>query len=110
MDPSSLLPVLKPEYGWVVILLYLWVEIRSPWGRIESLLTDIGKVITVVRALARVHDDEIAVEKVDRYLVADGREPGDFIAEPVGPNGLMNPESRSEAVDRDRDKHEDGRD
>lgn len=100
MDPSNLISVFRPEYGWVVTLLYLWLEIRSPWGRVESLLTDIGKVITVVRALARVHDDEIAVEKVDRYLVEDGREPGDFIADPASPNRLMHPR------ESDKGKHD----
>lgn len=80
VDPS-LLPDFGPEWGWIGVLVYLWVEIRSPWGRIQSLLDQIERVITVVRALARIHGDEgeINVKKVDRYLVEDESEPGDFI-------------------------------
>jgi len=78
-DPTSLSGLIRPEYGWIITVIYLWVEIRSPWGRVESLLKDIGKVVTVVRAFARVLEDDVAVEKVDRYLVEDGNEPGDFI-------------------------------
>mgnify|MGYP006266881253 CR=1 FL=1 len=68
----------NPEIGWVAVILYLMWEIRGPWGKINELMKLIKSVITVVRGLARVHDD-VDTETVDDYLVENGMEPGDFI-------------------------------
>lgn len=68
----------NPEVGWVAVILYLMWEIRGPWGKINELMKLIKSVTTVVRGLARVHD-EVDTEAVDDYLVENGMEPGDFI-------------------------------
>jgi len=68
----------NPEVGWVAVILYLMWEIRGPWGKIKELMDLIKSVTTVVRGLARVHDD-VDTEAVDDYLVENGMEPGDFI-------------------------------
>jgi len=69
----------NPEIGWVGVILYLMWEIRGPYGKINELMQMIKSVITVVRGLARVHD-EVDTDVVDEYLVENGMEPGDFIS------------------------------
>lgn len=68
----------NPEVGWVVVILYLMWEIRGPKGAIHDLSKNIVNVVTVVRALARVHND-IETQEVDDYLTENGMEPADFI-------------------------------
>lgn len=70
--------IANPELGWIIVGLYLIFEIRTRYGRIAELYGMILSIITVVRALARVHD-EVDTEKVDEYLLENGTEPGDFI-------------------------------
>lgn len=82
----------NPEVGWVVVVLYLMWEIRGPKGKINELTKMLRNIVTVVRALARTHD-EVDTQKVDEYLTSDGHEPGDFI------NESGNPMSDSELVD-----------
>jgi hypothetical protein len=53
-------------------------EIRGPRGKINELTSLIKSSITVIRALARVHE-EVDTNQVDEYLVENGAEPGDFI-------------------------------
>lgn len=68
----------NPEVGWVVVILYLMWEIRGPRGKIAELTHMIKSITTVVRGLARVHDN-IDTQQVDEYLVENGMEPSDFI-------------------------------
>lgn len=67
----------NPDVGWVVLILYLMWEIRGPKGAIHDLKLQIEKSGTIIRALARVHDD-IETEQVDEYLNGT-KEPNDFI-------------------------------
>jgi len=69
-----------PELGWIVAIIYLVIEIRTPWGKIKELTDLIKNVVTVVRALARVHND-IDTEGVDEYLLENGMDPQDFISD-----------------------------
>lgn len=74
--------VTNPEvfglFGWLILFGYLVFEIRHPRGRVRALDDHIRNAITVIRGLARVHD-EVDTEKVDEYLVENGMEPDDFI-------------------------------
>lgn len=70
--------IANPELGWILVGAYLIFEIRTRYGRIDALYGMILSIITVVRALARVHD-EVDTEKVDEYLLENGTEPADFI-------------------------------
>jgi hypothetical protein len=72
--------VANPELGWILAVLYLFIEIRTPWGRIKDLTDLIKNTITVVRAVARVHS-EIDTQGVDEYLLENGMDPNDFIDE-----------------------------
>jgi len=83
----------NPDVGWIVLILYLMWEIRGPKGAIHDLKVQIEKSGTIIRALARVHDD-IETEQVDEYLNGT-KEPNDFI-DPVESN-----ESDSEKLVRD---------
>lgn len=67
----------NPDVGWIVLILYLMWEIRGPKGAIHDLKVQIEKSGTIIRALARVHDD-IETEQVDEYLNGT-KEPNDFI-------------------------------
>ena len=67
-----------PELGWVLVLGYLYVELRSPRGRIQRMDERILAITTVVRALSRVHGD-VETSEVDKYLVENGQEPDDFL-------------------------------
>lgn len=67
-----------PELGWVLVMAYLYIEIRTRWGRFRMVEENIVHTITVIRALVRT-DPEIDTEKVDAYLVENGVEPEDFI-------------------------------
>lgn len=69
----------NPELGWILLILYLVWEIRGPKGAIHDLRMHIEKSATIIRALARVHDD-IETEQVDKYLNGY-KEPNDFIQE-----------------------------
>jgi len=81
----------NPEIGWVAVILYLMWEIRGPWGKINELMKLIKSVITVVRGLARVHED-VDTQTVDEYLVENGMEPGDFIRDEPERKGEGDPE------------------
>lgn len=70
-----------PELGWIVVLAYLFLELRSRYGRIHDLRFMVLSAITVIRALARVQDD-INTEAVDDYLLENGTEPDNFIVDP----------------------------
>lgn len=82
--------------GWAGTLAYLMYEIRGPRGRVNQLMSVLKNTVTIVRGLARVHDD-IDTEAVDDYLVENGLEPGDFIKK-----------NEEEEIERLRDKKEDG--
>lgn len=69
----------NPDVGWVVLILYLMWEIRGPKGAIHDLKLKIENTTTIIRALARVHDD-IETDDVDEYLNG-GKEPNDFITD-----------------------------
>lgn len=68
----------NPELGWIVVGIYLMVELRSRHGVVSNMNKMVLSVITVIRALARVHDD-IDTEEVDDYLLENGTQPDDFI-------------------------------
>lgn len=70
-----------PELGWILVLAYLFIELRSKYGKIYDLRHMLLSAITVIRALARVQED-INTEAVDEYLLENGTEPDDFIADP----------------------------
>ena len=72
-----------PELGWILVLAYLFIELRSKYGKIYDLRHMLLSAITVIRALARVHND-IDTEAVDEYLLENGTEPDDFIFDPDG--------------------------
>ena len=79
-----------PNWGWVLVLAAGVEQLYAPWntrtkqlvGRIENQIHTIEQMqkaqMTVIRALARVHED-ILTEKVDDYLVENGAEPDDFV-------------------------------
>lgn len=71
----------NPELGWIVVLAYLFLELRSRYGRIHDLRFMVLSAITVIRALARVQED-IDTKAVDDYLLENGTEPDDFISDP----------------------------
>ena len=69
-----------PEFGWIIILVYLIVEIRTKKGRIYQLNNQLNAAIVVIRAIART-TDEVKTDKVDKYLTNNSSEPSHFIAE-----------------------------
>ncbi len=69
-----------PEFGWIIILVYLIVEIRTKKGRIYQLNNQLNAAIVVIRAIART-TDEVKTNKVDQYLSNNGSEPSDFISQ-----------------------------
>lgn len=91
--------VANPEWGWLAAFAFGIEQLFAPWETrlkqmVGSLHDDIDDVhaqqvalMTVVRALARVHDD-INTEEVDRYLVANDVEPADFIDQSPEPDQL----------------------
>jgi len=68
----------NPDLGWIIVVVYLGWELRGKRGTIAKTNKMILSAITVIRALARVHD-EIDTEQVDDYLLENGTEPNDFI-------------------------------
>jgi hypothetical protein len=68
----------NPDLGWIIVVVYLGWELRGKRGTIAKTNKMILSAITVIRALARVHD-EIDTERVDDYLLENGTEPNDFI-------------------------------
>jgi hypothetical protein len=97
MVVESLLQFLieNPEWGWVAVLGFGIEQLFAPWKTrtkklIEKIETRVQSVedgqkaqMTVIRALARVHE-EIDTEEVDKYLVQNGAEPSDFIRDGSG--------------------------
>lgn len=96
--------IANPEFGWVVVIGYLAFEIRSRYGRISRLDKRLLSAITVVRALARVHD-EVDTERVDEYLVENGSEPSDFL---VGEDEDVESNRRSTLPRKHPDYYDDG--
>lgn len=70
--------VANPDLGWIIVVIYLGWELRGKRGTIAKTNDMILSAITVIRALARVHD-EIDTSAVDSYLLENGTEPEDFI-------------------------------
>jgi len=70
----------NPDLGWIIVVVYLGWELRGKRGTIAKTNKMILSAITVIRALARVHDD-IDTQQVDDYLLENGTEPNDFIKE-----------------------------
>ena len=70
--------VANPELGWIIVVIYLGWELRGKHGTIAKTNKMILSAITVIRALARVHED-IDTEAVDDYLLENGTEPQSFI-------------------------------
>lgn len=70
----------NPEVGWVIVILYLVVELRTKKGALYKVNKNVDNLVVVVRALARVNDD-IDTSRVDEFL-SDKRigEPLDFLA------------------------------
>ncbi len=68
----------NPDLGWIIVVVYLGWELRGKRGTIAKTNKMILSAITVIRALARVHE-EIDTEQVDDYLLENGTEPSDFI-------------------------------
>lgn len=72
--------VLKyPEFGWVLVLVYMLIEVRHPRGRIRKLDKKITNNTIVIRAISRVTEG-IREKEVDDYLVENGMEPEDFLS------------------------------
>lgn len=69
-----------PELGWILLFGWLFLELRTPYGRFFQLDKKITGAIIVIRALAK-KDDLINEEAVDDYLVENGMEPEDFFTE-----------------------------
>jgi len=72
--------IANPDLGWIIVVIYLGWELRGKRGTIAKTNKMILSAITVIRALARVHD-EIDTEAVDDYLLDNGTEPTTFIDE-----------------------------
>ena len=85
-----------PELGWVIVLIYLYIELRSSHGKLQRVDERIVAVTTVVRALSRVHDD-IETGMVDEYLVENGQEPKDFLGPDDGRREKVDKTKHSEA-------------
>lgn len=66
-----------PELGWVLLLIWLAVELRTRYGIIYQLDQKITGSIIVIRALAQ-HEEAIDEDKVDAYLAENGMAPQDF--------------------------------
>lgn len=77
---ESILPWVldHPEIGWVLVIAYLFYELRTEGGRIYKLDKKVTSAIVVIRAQSRLHE-KMDEEAVDDYLVENGMEPGDFI-------------------------------
>ena len=70
--------IANPDLGWIIVVIYLGWELRGKRGTIAKTNKMILSAITVIRALARVHED-IDTEAVDDYLLENGTEPQSFI-------------------------------
>lgn len=97
MEPVLTFLVNHPEVGWIVVGGLGIEQLFAPWetktkkmvGNVEKKIDEVEKRIdemhqgmkaqmTVVRALARVHED-IDTDAVDEYLIENGTSPDDFI-------------------------------
>lgn len=76
----------NPELGWILVLLYLGIEIRHPRGRVRKLDEKITNNTIVIRAISRVTEG-IREKEVDGYLVSNGMEPEDFLSNEAQSNG-----------------------
>jgi len=99
--------VQNPEVGWVVVVIYLVIEIRSPKGKINNHAKRIESVVIVVRALGQVHED-IDTQKVDAYLTKNGSEPNDFIedSQKASDGGFIGPVQDTEEPGEDGSRSE----
>ena len=77
----------NPELGWIIVFVYLVIELRHPRGRAYAIDKKLTGAIIVIRALAR-REDAIDEKLVDDYLVENGMEPEDFF---IGENGRATP-------------------
>ena len=89
-----------PEWGWLLILAFAVEQLFAPWqtktkqltSRVEKRVKHVEEMqlaqMTVIRALARVHD-EIDTEMVDEYLEENGVSPDDFIEERVAADDFL---------------------
>ena len=87
--------LLHPILGWVLVIIYLYYEIR--FGRIDDHLSGLDKKLTssivVIRAIVRYvnrigpKDSSMDTQLVDEYLVENGMEPGDFIKDDIRADG-----------------------
>lgn len=66
-----------PELGWVLVFIFLVIEMRTKYGRIFTLDEKLTGAIIVVRALAQ-QEEAIDEDKVDAYLAENGMSPADF--------------------------------
>lgn len=69
-----------PELGWILLSAWLFVELRTKYGKLHAFDKKITGAIIVIRALAK-KDEAIDEEAVDDYLVENGMEPEDFFAQ-----------------------------
>lgn len=93
-DIEFLFTVLQSSYGWVIILTFFAYQMYWPFGQTkfqtvqDDVMGEIEQVkefqvalTQVVRALCRVNEDQININRVDEYLVKNGVQPDDFMRE-----------------------------
>ena len=107
MPIDFLSTTLLGDIGWIMVVIYIFIELR--WGRgkvIDELNERLDMFGIIMRAVART-TEEIDTDAVDGMLRQNGYEPSDFIVEDEEGDPRLATDVERDAARLTREKFED---